>query len=827
MKKLDPTYSADYVRTLSKEDQEAYFKQFSKSELNLIQHDWLFWAREAQLPPEEWGKDGCFMWNIRSGRGWGKALSLDTPIPTSSGWTTMGDIQIGETIFDELGQQCTVTFVSDIMYDHICYDVVFSDGTVITADANHEWLTWTHTARKAAGRAKNPTIKPEIRTTKQIKDTLFQGKRNDINHSIDCHPGLVCDYQKLPIPPYVLGVWLGDGSNYCADITCSCLDVQIMEEIEKQGIPIKKWNISDPTKTDRYSIGFAEQKRDPNTGRMLPNGSLHSMLKSMNLFKNKHIPDIYLRASFTQRLELLQGLMDTDGYAEQKGNCEFCSTDKTLAENVLELSLSLGLKATLSEGNATLNGEFISKKYRVNFTPYIPVFKLKRKLERIHEPGKQAERQKRRYITKIIECKSVPVRCIQVDSESHLFLASRAMIPTHNTRTGAETFIYLIKECGYQYPNLVGATAEDVRDLMIEGESGILECAPDNFYPEFIPSLKKLIWPNDVVSHIYYGSEPNKARGPQSDLLWADELAKWQFAEETFDNLMLGLRLGQNPLCIITSTPKPTKFLIELEKRRDEQERKVCVVTRGNTQDNYANLSPVFISTVISKYKGTRLGRQELAGEFLDDNPEALWKRSDIDNNRVWQVPQLSLVVVGVDPAVTSKEGSDDTGIVVAGKGIDNQGYVLGDYTIHDTPQKWAEAAVTAYHKHQANKIIGEVNNGGDLVELNIKMVDPSVRFDSVHASRGKATRAEPISSLYEQGRVKHFGNFPELEDQMCEWVPGAEKSPDRVDALVWALTSLDLSIPFGKAAKSPIPDQPRKRFGVPAWGSGGGVPQF
>jgi predicted phage terminase large subunit-like protein len=359
------------------------------------------------------------------------------------------------------------------------------------------------------------------------------------------------------------------------------------------------------------------------------------------------------------------------------------------------------------------------------------------------------------------------------------------------TRMSAEIFIRAVRDWGYKYPNLAGATAEDVRDIMIEGESGILACAPEDFRPVFIPSLKKLIWPNGVESHIYYGSEPNKARGPQSDFLWCDELAKWQRPEETFDNLLMGLRLGSNPLCIVTSTPRPTRFLMELERRTDRQGRPCTITTRGRTQDNFRNLSPVFISTIISKYEGTRLGRQELEGEFLDDNPEALWKRADIDQNRVRSIPELSYVVVGVDPAATSKTGSDDTGIIVAGKDDNGHYYVLGDYTIHDTPQKWGNAVITAFHKHQANMIIGETNNGGEMVEHTLKTIDPKIPFKAVHASRGKATRAEPISALYEQGKVHHFGTFPELEDQLCEWVPGVEKSPDRLDALVWALTKL------------------------------------
>ena len=362
------------------------------------------------------------------------------------------------------------------------------------------------------------------------------------------------------------------------------------------------------------------------------------------------------------------------------------------------------------------------------------------------------------------------------------------------TRMAAETFIWMIKEGKYKHPNLAGATASEVRDVMIEGESGILACAPESFYPEFIPSLMKLVWPNGVTSHIFYGTEPDRARGPQSDFLWLDEIAKYQYPEETCDNLLMGLRLGDNPLCMITSTPRPTKFLMELEKRVDKRGRPCTVTTKGRTLDNFRNLSPVFISTIISKYQGTRLGRQELEGDFRDDNPDALWKRADIDNNRVTKTPELVYVVVGVDPAVTSKEGSDDTGIIVAGKGTDGHGYVLGDYTIHDTPKKWAESVITAYNRHEANIIVGEVNNGGDLVELNIKAVDTSIPFRAVHASRGKATRAEPISALYEQNRVHHFGTFPELEDQMVEWIPGSGKSPDRVDALTWTLATLDLN---------------------------------
>ena len=338
------------------------------------------------------------------------------------------------------------------------------------------------------------------------------------------------------------------------------------------------------------------------------------------------------------------------------------------------------------------------------------------------------------------------------------------------TRTGAETFIYAIKECGYKHPNLAGATSEDVRDLMIEGESGILACATDDFYPEFVPTLKKLIWPNGVVTHVYYGTEPDKARGPQSDFLWCDELAKWQYPEETLDNLLMGLRLGPDPRCLLTSTPRPTKFLMEIEKRADPLGRLSCCVTLGHTQENFANLSDIFISTIISKYEGTRLGRQELEGEFLDDNPDALWRRAEIDKFKVAKPPEFSAIVVGVDPAAKSEKKSDDTGIIVAAKGYDGHGYILEDATMHGTPAEWATAAITAFHKYKANWIVAEVNQGGEMVEYTIQSIEKDIPlpYKPVHATRGKEIRAEPISALYQQGRVHHVGNFKELEDEMC-----------------------------------------------------------
>ena len=315
---------------------------------------------------------------------------------------------------------------------------------------------------------------------------------------------------------------------------------------------------------------------------------------------------------------------------------------------------------------------------------------------------------------------------------------------------------------------------------MVEvSESSILKVAPPWFRPVYEPSKRRLTFPNGSVCVIYSGDEPDQLRGQNNMKAWIDELAKFRYPQETWDNLEMGLRVGNNPQVIFTTTPRPIKIIRDLIKD------KRTVETRGTTFDNADNLNPLFIERMHTIYDGTRIGRQETGREILDDNPEALWKRADIDNNRVSSIPGLAYVVVGVDPAATSKEGSDDTGIVVAGKGTDGHGYILGDYTLHETPQKWARAVITAYNRHEANTIIGEVNNGGEMVENTIKTVDPSIPYQAVHASRGKAIRVEPISALYEQNRVHHFGNFPQLEDQMCEWIPREGKSPDRIDAAV------------------------------------------
>ncbi len=367
-----------------------------------------------------------------------------------------------------------------------------------------------------------------------------------------------------------------------------------------------------------------------------------------------------------------------------------------------------------------------------------------------------------------------------------LILAGRGF---GKTRAGAEWVRDQVETDRCGRIALVGETAADARNVMIEGESGILAISRPDFQPLYEPSKRRLIWPNGAIAMAYSGDEPDQLRGPQHDAAWADEPAKWKYPLEAWDNLEFGLRLGNHPRIVATTTPRPIKLIRDLLKDR------MTVVTRGSTYDNIANLAPSFLDRMVMKYENTRLGRQELYAELLEDVPGALWQRQIIDQHRVPRVPDLTRIVVGIDPAMTSGEDANETGIIIAGKGRDGQAYVLDDLSCRLSPDGWARRAVSAYHRYRADRIVAEVNNGGDLVERVIRTVERSVPYRAVRASRGKVVRAEPIAALYEQGRVHHVGLFAELEDQMCAFASDHyDGSPDRVDALVWCLTELMLT---------------------------------
>ena len=371
------------------------------------------------------------------------------------------------------------------------------------------------------------------------------------------------------------------------------------------------------------------------------------------------------------------------------------------------------------------------------------------------------------------------------------------------TRVGSEWVIEKARENPGCHIALVGATADDTKKTMlssglesVEGAAGILAVAPPDFYPAYLSSTRTLSFPNGTRCTLYSAEEPNRLRGPQHHFAWVDELAAWDRDQAAFDQLMFGLRLGGRPQACITTTPLPIDILRGLLKNKE------TVVTRGTTYENRSNLSELYFRSIITKYEGTRLGRQELEGVLLEDHPGALWTAAQIDLLRTKTAPrEYKRIVVAIDPAASENIESAETGIVVAGIAdcfctgkIEEHGFVIADQTCKLSPDGWAKEAIAAYKEHKADRIIAETNQGGSMVEAVLRATDDRIPYRSVRAKEGKRVRAEPIAALYEQGKVHHIGLFEKLEDQLTSWDPLVSKrSPDRLDALVWAFTELML----------------------------------
>jgi len=388
------------------------------------------------------------------------------------------------------------------------------------------------------------------------------------------------------------------------------------------------------------------------------------------------------------------------------------------------------------------------------------------------------------------------------------------------TRTGAEFVRGLVHghppfaDAPHGSIALVGETAHDVREVMIEGPSGILRTAPRSERPQWTNMRKRLQWPNGAVAYAFSAEDPEQLRGSQFDAAWCDELAKWSYADATFDMLQFGLRLGARPRALVTTTPRP----IPLIKRLVADAR--TAVTRAGTIANAAHLAPGFIDEIAGRYAGTRLGRQEIDGEIIEERADALWTRALLEECRVAKAGELMRIVVGVDPPGSARAGADHCGIIAAG--LDEAGviYVLEDASVAGlAPAAWAARAIALYRRLAADCIVAEVNLGGDMVRAVLQQVDASVAVRAVHASRGKYLRAEPIAAMYAQGKVKHVGRpFAALEDEMCDFGPeglSSGRSPDRLDALVWAATDLsERAARPGPRIRSIWTDDPR----VPPW---------
>lgn len=366
------------------------------------------------------------------------------------------------------------------------------------------------------------------------------------------------------------------------------------------------------------------------------------------------------------------------------------------------------------------------------------------------------------------------------DWRTWLILAGRGF---GKTEAGAQ-WIRQRVEGGARSIALIAETQKDLEEVMV---ARLLKISPPDMMPKVRYKPVRLVWPNGAEALGYNGTEPDQLRGPEFDTAWCDELAKYRYARELWDMLQFTMRSGDDPRVLTTTTPRPIPVLREIMANPS------TIITRGSTMDNKDNLAEAFIDAVVSKYAGTRLGRQELDGEILDDVPGALWTRAMLERAVCDNPPEMARVVVAVDPSGTDgNDDGDSVGIVVVGRGVDGRGYVLEDLTCKLSPDAWARRACEAYHRWGADRLVAERNFGGAMVKSVIKTADASVAYKEVTASRGKTARAEPVSALYEQGRVSHVRGLTELEDQMTLMTMSGyagEGSPDRVDAAVWGLT--------------------------------------
>jgi hypothetical protein len=448
-------------------------------------------------------------------RGVGKMIDLETELPTPTGFIKLKNLKEGDELFDEQGNVCHVVKLHPIDYRPESYRVTFDDNSTINACADHLWLTWDKRARKSHHRANNPTFHPQIRTTKEILETLKTNtSKRETNHSIPCTQSVKYPTQKLPIDPYVLGCWLGDGNSHSGHIECA--DKEILDEIVKRGydVHLVKSSVTSKSKSCQYRIGGVTEYYKDEYGLPHTTYLLSKQLKECNLFKNKHIPDIYLHSSYEQRLALLQGLMDTDGCCLKTGLIEYCTVLPNLASQIQELISSLGIKSTLHCNESWLYDKRCQDRFRIKVITKLPIFKLKRKLKNLKKSNNQCTRNTHRYIVKVESISPIPMRCITVDSPSHLFLVTRSFIATHNTHIALQA----AHECDYKvhYINLSVIERPDLAGYPnISGPDDVVTFKSPSFLPKLLDSAK----PDSIILFDEVDKAPPEVTAPLLEIL--------------------------------------------------------------------------------------------------------------------------------------------------------------------------------------------------------------------------------------------------------------------------------------------------------------------
>jgi phage terminase large subunit-like protein len=795
-----------------------------------LKYMWELWARPNQLPPEP--EDSWETWILLFGRGGGKGATLETGIPTPYGWTTMGEIKVGDKVFDESGNICNVTAVTDTYIPKKAFRLWFSDNSYLDVCDEHQWAVWNNNIVKSYDyiRSKNKslpympndwvnydsksfssyywsnterkelerlrklniskkiiakkfnrtinaieqqfnkvrTLNPYIKTTEDIVNLL----NKNIKLLIPISKALkIQTSKKLPMSPWALGYLLGDGSSKAGTVACHSNDKDFL---------IHKFK----------DLGFNVTKtRDPEHFYLK---NIKKTWRKLNLENNKHIPQIYLRASLEDRIELIRGLIDSDGGVDHHGTFSFSNTNKKLIDGIKEVIISIGLLPRNYFRKGRLKkGKICKDSYVINVSSNIQLATLPYKMNRAKLDWKRE--QFVRYIVKYEEIKPIPMKCIQVNSVNSMYLIGKNMIPTHNTRAGAELVRKWAESGKVARIGLVGPTSSAVRDVMVTGRSGIMNICPNDNKPVYTPTNLKLEWRNGCIAQLFSVEEPERIRGANLDKAWSDELCSWRNGKYAWNMLSFALREGHHPQTVVTTTPKPVPVLLDLLKLSS------TYTVKGSSYENVF-LAKSFFEKLRAEHEGTRLGQQEIYAEILDTVPGALWNYENIEDNRVKFrddgtpiIPQFKEVVLAIDPAGKSKGESAETGICIAALGVNNHFYILHLDSYKELPEQWARRAINLFKAYDCDKMVAEVNYGGDMVKAVIKSIDPFQLVYDVNASRNKIARAEPISALYEQNFVHHMDIFKKAEQQMVIFNPLEKPTGlvDCVDALVWSCLKL------------------------------------
>jgi phage terminase large subunit-like protein len=705
----------------------------------------------------------------------GKALDLNTYVPTPGGATTMGALRAGDRVLGGDGNPCTVTGVFAVMTGHDCYRVTFKGGAEVIADAAHIWLVEDYLDRAYNRNRLNGFVHGEhrppytITTEQMVPNVRYQnGRGNWRNYGVRVAKTSYGDTPvSLPIDPYVLGYWLGDGTSKAGEITTA--DPEVLDHFTQSGYTI----------VERPDYGT--------TGRARTYGiyGLRVQLRLADLLRNKHVPDLYLRAPAADRLALVQGLMDSDGYVSERGQCEFSNKNVGLAQSVVELLCSLGIKASAPRGKV-VNG---TTYWLVKFTTTEPVFRLKRKLDRLPPRYRDADYW---LIESIEPVESVPVRCISVDSPDHTYMVTRHHIATHNTG--------LLRALGTSMGEI-----KDHRSATVRGAWR---------------TYGQVLLKNGITVYVDSAAEGGlRVQGRNLKGAWCSEIGLWDKWEMAWkESVVYAVRDGRSQI-IVDGTPKASRKARKLIRSfiRNDPEHGGVIIRKLRTRDNIANLSEAFVRAVIGGFRGTRLEKQELEGELLDDVANALWTRDLLDSLVIPGIGQpgapdyLLKTYIGVDPSDGS-EDSDEQAYTVIGKGVpdDHHLYVAECWGGQESPAPFAKRVIRKAVEWNATVIV-EKNHGGkwlaEVFRQAQKDMGTHVRVEVVHASDAKRARAEPVAVMYDrisedgrplvlhchrtwkddEGHLQVDEHMPELEDAMATFTGAAgEKSPDRLDSLVW-----------------------------------------